>query len=167
MVDAPCGDLHVLECTECRGFFLERHAIEVLGTEEGKSLRLAFPKRPRVPEDAHVRYLACPTCQTRMNRVNFAKISGVIVDVCKQDGVWFDSGEINTVIEFVEKGGLEIARKRIAAEHEAVSRRLTQEFHEQHALAEQARMSHGHSTFYYGPSPEAEIISSAIRQLFS
>jgi Zn-finger nucleic acid-binding protein len=44
-----------------------------------------------------------------MNRVNFGKRSGVIVDVCKEHGVWFDRGELTQAIEFVAKGGLDDA----------------------------------------------------------
>jgi Zn-finger nucleic acid-binding protein len=47
-----------------------------------------------------------------MNRQAFGRISGVVVDVCKNDGIWFDAGEITQVIEFVEHGGLERARQR-------------------------------------------------------
>ena len=47
-----------------------------------------------------------------MNRNNFAKASGVIVDICKQHGVWFDADELPSIIEFVQKGGMEIARQR-------------------------------------------------------
>ncbi|MEO8874855.1 MAG: hypothetical protein ABI461_04640, partial [Polyangiaceae bacterium] len=35
-----------------------------------------------------------------------------VVDVCKTDGVWFDAGELGDVLAFVERGGLEEARKR-------------------------------------------------------
>jgi Zn-finger nucleic acid-binding protein len=48
-----------------------------------------------------------------MNRINFAHSSGVILDICKKDGVWLDRGELQRVVGFVEQGGL--ARSR---EHE-------------------------------------------------
>lgn len=59
-----------------------------------------------------MRYLACPVCTARMNRVNFARSANVIVDVCKEHGIWFDAGEVHAVIDFVERGGLERARRR-------------------------------------------------------
>ena len=46
-----------------------------------------------------------------MNRVNFAHSSGVIMDVCKADGVWLDRGELQRVVGFVERGGLAAARE--------------------------------------------------------
>ena len=47
-----------------------------------------------------------------MNRSNFARASGVIIDICKQHGIWFDAGELPKIIEFIQKGGMEIARQR-------------------------------------------------------
>jgi Zn-finger nucleic acid-binding protein len=47
-----------------------------------------------------------------MNRVNFGKRSGVIVDVCKGHGTWFDAGELTRAIEFVARGGLEETERR-------------------------------------------------------
>jgi len=41
-----------------------------------------------------------------MNRVNFARISGVILDVCKMHGVWFDRDELSQVLESIQGGGL-------------------------------------------------------------
>lgn len=46
-----------------------------------------------------------------MHRKNFGGASGVIVDVCTLHGIWFDAGELPNVLSFVERGGLERARK--------------------------------------------------------
>lgn len=35
-----------------------------------------------------------------MNRKNFGKQSGVLVDVCTMHGVWFDRGELDVVAAF-------------------------------------------------------------------
>ena len=51
-----------------------------------------------------------------MNRINFARCSGVIVDVCKGHGTWFDRDELRTIVEFVRGGGLELAREREKSE---------------------------------------------------
>jgi hypothetical protein len=53
-----------------------------------------------------------------MNRRNFGGTSGVIVDVCAQDGVWFDTLELPRVLAFTEAGGLELARQRQRAERD-------------------------------------------------
>jgi hypothetical protein len=46
-----------------------------------------------------------------MNRVNFGRVSGVIVDQCAVHGTWFDADELPRVIEFVLAGGMEKSRK--------------------------------------------------------
>jgi Zn-finger nucleic acid-binding protein len=47
-----------------------------------------------------------------MNRSNFARSSGVIIDVCKHHGVWFDADELPKIIGFIHKGGMELAREK-------------------------------------------------------
>jgi DNA phosphorothioation-dependent restriction protein DptG len=41
-----------------------------------------------------------------MSRRNFARRSGILIDVCEAHGVWFDKGERDRLIEFVELGGV-------------------------------------------------------------
>jgi Zn-finger nucleic acid-binding protein len=99
------------ECTSCGGIFVSQEILDTIvarGTPAPHS-----PTHPRVGPPVPVehavdvvRYVKCPLCHDLMNRVNFGKRSGVIVDVCKTHGVWFDRGELTRVIEFVAKGGL-------------------------------------------------------------
>jgi Zn-finger nucleic acid-binding protein len=49
-----------------------------------------------------VRYLACPTCDDRMSRSLFGKRSGIVVDVCKVHGTWFDADELTRAALFLE-----------------------------------------------------------------
>lgn len=79
--------------------------------DKSTALRLALPQRV-VNKETDVHYLTCPVCKKSMNRRAFGRISGVVVDVCKQDGVWFDPGELSAVLAFISRGGLEEARKR-------------------------------------------------------
>jgi len=62
-----------------------------------------------------------------MNRRNFGKLSGVIVDVCSKHGIWFDLGELPRVMAFVRDGGLLRAQQREAqqAAEDAARRRLS------------------------------------------
>jgi Zn-finger nucleic acid-binding protein len=57
-----------------------------------------------------------------MNRNNFGKTSGIVVDVCPRHGVWFDPGELPRILAFVQAGGLEQARKRAEQERSARER---------------------------------------------
>src|SRR2546425_7345986 len=59
-----------------------------------------------------IRYVPCPQCHNLMNRINFAHCSGVIVDICKGHGTWFDCDELRQIVEFVRGGGLEASRQK-------------------------------------------------------
>ena len=62
-----------------------------------------------------------------MNRVNFARCSGVIIDLCKKHGIWFDCDELSRIVEFIRGGGLELSRSREKAQLEEERRSLRQE----------------------------------------
>lgn len=62
------------------------------------------------PSANKIRYVHCAVCDKVMNRVNFGKMSGIIVDVCKNHGVWFERDELRGVLQFVANGGLDRMR---------------------------------------------------------
>ncbi len=121
-------DLDVDECDACGGIMVSPRLLDriVAAKDSATDLRLALPARERVPE-TKVRYVRCPRCDNTMNRQAFGRISGVVVDVCKQHGVWFDAGELSAVLAFVERGGLTRARERERAELEEAARALRSE----------------------------------------
>jgi Zn-finger nucleic acid-binding protein len=118
-------DLDAEECDACGGFLLSRQTMDrlVASRDIATGLRLALPARSCARE-AQVRYIRCPVCQSSMNREAFGRVSGVVVDVCRRDGVWFDPGELAAVLAFVEQGGLERARAREVAELSEAVREL-------------------------------------------
>jgi hypothetical protein len=42
-----------------------------------------------------------------MNRSNFGRVSGVIIDVCRAHGAWCDRGELGAIRRFLRDGGLQ------------------------------------------------------------
>jgi len=42
-----------------------------------------------------------------MYKKNFKKISGVVIDVCNNHGIWLDNGELEQIRCFIANGGLE------------------------------------------------------------
>src|SRR3954454_22692482 len=103
------------ECEHCGGVWSEAETFEkiCLDREEQSAALTFFENRARVaPSSTPVRYIPCPQCKQLMNRSNFARSSGVIVDLCKEHGVWFDAGELPKIIEFIESGGLARAREK-------------------------------------------------------
>ncbi len=165
-MDTSFHDVPALDCSECLGLFLDRATIDRLGTVEGRELRVAFPKRARYVEQGPVRYIKCPVCDRLMNRTIFGKMSGVIVDVCKDHGVWFDAGEINAVVDFVEQGGLERAQRKARADHDAEAKSLRAAWQREHDASVRAGGYYG-AMHPHGFSAEDTLVLRALSDLFS
>ena len=130
------GTLTLGECATCRGLWLDAELFgRLIDSQETRAsvLRWHVESATSLVVSAlpPVRYRACPRCTKLMNRVNFARVSRVIVDVCKSHGTWFDRDELFRVVTFVQDGGLErtheVEKER---DHEAARR-----------MAEQVRMT--------------------------
>ena len=120
-----CGDLQPMtlartnfdECPLCGGVWLATPVFEQLTVKtEQQAPFLMSPiahgaTAPSVRPQT-VRYAPCPECRSIMNRVNFAKVSGVLIDVCTGHGVWFDADELRQIITFIQAGGLAVSRAR-------------------------------------------------------
>lgn len=133
------GDTLMDECPECRGVWLDSAAVERLVRERrristqavlgmggpgvGYALELNPPGRL---------YVKCPDCAKIMNRTNFAKRSGIIIDSCRNHGTWFDADELPRIVDFVMQGGVEAAhtadmeRGRLEARRETTKARAVQ-----------------------------------------
>jgi Zn-finger nucleic acid-binding protein len=103
----------LFDCPSCAGQFVEHGLLRNLleqPAERGRAV--PSPIKPENPLAQKVTYRPCPSCSKLMHRRNFGGLSGVIVDVCTVHGIWFDAGELPSVLTFVEGGGLERARQR-------------------------------------------------------
>jgi Zn-finger nucleic acid-binding protein len=114
MHDVQVGDTAMLECTRCRAVWIDAATFEhVCATSEAQAAVLHHWPAPGNPNmGSEVRYRKCVACGTMMNRLNFGKISGTIVDVCKGHGTLLDAGELHRIVSFVRGGGLERTRQR-------------------------------------------------------
>lgn len=118
-------------CARCGGVWADAVSFQVIC--EDRAARTAYLGEgsviPRAaasdPTDSPVRYRPCPGCGELMNRFNFANCSGVILDVCKPHGVWFDADELRRIVRFIRAGGLDMARSKERAQLELERRRLT------------------------------------------
>ena len=106
----PLHSTTVIECLACHGMWVSPKCFERLCVwAEGRSAatRYLFEKpAPIVRVNDEVKYLPCLICDDFMIRKNYAMKSGIIIDVCRNHGVWLDNGEARRVIEFIEKHGL-------------------------------------------------------------
>jgi Zn-finger nucleic acid-binding protein len=89
-----------------------------------------------------VRYLQCAECHELMHRVNFARCSGVVVDVCRAHGTWFDKNELHRIVQFIRDGGLDQSRDRQKIE-----------LAEQQRRGQEARIDTGRT---YSPTPTVD-----------
>ena len=108
------GDLVIDECGGCQGVFLDRVAVDRIVTDRRQARAdtlLGVLGKPTVQPQTGRLYVKCPTCTKLMNRRQFALGAGIIVDVCREHGTFFDAGELPRIIEFVMRGGLEQAEK--------------------------------------------------------
>jgi Zn-finger nucleic acid-binding protein len=123
------GPTSVRECGGSGGLWLDNTAFDALCADrERQASVLAFPAAAAAPApaDTRIRYRSCPECGTLMHRTNFQRVSGVVLDVCRQHGTWFDADELRRIVEFIQRGGLEVARDRERMRLEEERRRLEQ-----------------------------------------
>ena len=131
MILVTIGSTTVLECEQCLGLWLDVSSFEkICADREQQSAVLGFASQAPATaahETSKVNYVPCPDCSQLMNRMNFARCSGVIVDICKQHGTWFDRDELSRIVEFIHGGGLEAARLREKEEIREDRRRLLEQ----------------------------------------
>jgi Zn-finger nucleic acid-binding protein len=112
------SDLVIDECGRCGGVFVDHVAVDLVISDQQHDRANALlaglrqgVHSPLPPAGAKM-YVKCPTCSVLMNRKLSATGAGVVVDVCKAHGTFFDPGELPAIIAFVQGGGLErTARK--------------------------------------------------------
>jgi Zn-finger nucleic acid-binding protein len=112
------GSTTARECKHCEGLWIDTDTFNDICNDREK--QAAVIGGTPAPPDAvspdfnlgEVRYVPCPVCAKLMNRVNFAHGSGIILDICKPHGAWFDRDELRRVVEFIRAGGLDASRER-------------------------------------------------------
>lgn len=119
---AIVGRMTLSECTKCEGLWTDAATLHQICNRQEEQVAILGTAIQLPPAPARsfgkVTYVPCPVCAQLMNRVNFAKCSGVIVDVCPTHGTWFDKEELRRLVEFIRGGGLIQARTREVEELE-------------------------------------------------
>lgn len=117
-----------LECTTCAGLWLGESVFETLEERERakaapaadpKAMRAEIAARPRVAPRGGPFYRPCPVCTTAMTRINFSRISGILLDRCGDHGLWFDATELEAALRWIQIGGERAAAGRDADEAKA------------------------------------------------
>ena len=110
------GATRLRQCDKCDGLWVDVRSFEkICADHEQQSAVLgaasAAPAES-VNKEKKIRYVPCPECSQLMNRINFERCSGVVVDVCKHHGTWFDRDELSSIIEFIRGVVLVSARAK-------------------------------------------------------
>jgi Zn-finger nucleic acid-binding protein/ribosomal protein L40E len=125
--------LTVLECGVCAGLWLGAEVFRTLEerarkiappTPDPVALRAAAGSRKRVPPSAGPFYRPCPSCETPMTRINFERVSGILLDRCRDHGIWFDSTELDAVLRWIKLGGERASDERQQQEERARASQL-------------------------------------------
>lgn len=122
-------DVPFEECPQCLGLWLSAEDFKRVcerKTREYRDNPLPSANGPTTGVEPVV-YLKCPRCQQIMNRQNFGRRSGIIIDTCVEHGVWLDDRELERIARFIAEGGLARSRQqdteRLEAQARAAARR--------------------------------------------
>lgn len=123
------GTFFIERCDQCLGLFFDPNELEALLDAAVKNVfqidrsGLDAINANRPPDQYPVSYIKCPVCSQLMNRVNFGAKSGVIIDRCKNHGVWLDGGELRHLMEWMKLGGKLLEQERQEQENKESQRR--------------------------------------------
>jgi len=158
------GQTKLRECPVCEGLWVDNAALQLICTDRERQagiLGTADAVTPTTPIPLErIRYVPCPVCRELMYRVNFAKCSNVIVDVCKAHGTWFDKDELHRIVKFITAGGFDVAR---AKEIEELDRKR----HELEAARSAAALSDRTSNYQYASGSRENALTLAAGALIS
>jgi Zn-finger nucleic acid-binding protein/predicted RNA-binding Zn-ribbon protein involved in translation (DUF1610 family) len=120
------GATPLLECAACDGVWVDADVFERLCAQRELQTAVLHGLSPRhaVKSTGTVRYRPCLRCGKMMNRVNFGKLSGAVIDVCRGHGTFLDAGELHQIVTFIQQGGLDRARAHKLDELRDQERRL-------------------------------------------
>jgi Zn-finger nucleic acid-binding protein len=125
---AKLGSATVHDCPQCDGIWVDAPVLQQICADRDQQAAVlgAAQCLPEITatQIEKVQYRPCPLCKKLMNRVNFARCSQVVVDVCRNHGTWFDKDELRRIVEFLRSGGMEMARQAELAELERQRRKL-------------------------------------------
>ena len=107
------GGIWVEECASCLGLWAPGDIMDRLiehmrshVAQSGAAPSDLTQRTLRSKWDPQIAYRKCPECGVLMQRKNFGRRSGVVVDWCGSHGTWLDANELEDIANFVAAGGL-------------------------------------------------------------
>ncbi len=125
MEEVEIGGTTLVECQTCGGMWIDAATFEQICADRDAQAAVLhqWPPAPSAPPAA-IHYRPCLACGKMMNRLNFGRLSGTVIDVCKGHGTFLDRGELHQIVRFIEGGGLDRARQRQLADLKEQEQRL-------------------------------------------
>ena len=100
MVILELNQVEIDYCTACKGIWLDRGELDLIfSSSEKKEIAKLFSVKNNLDEIKR----RCPVCKKEMNKVEFEN-TGIIIDSCSNEhGLWFDSGELKSILKSAEE----------------------------------------------------------------
>jgi len=99
MITLELADVEIDHCVNCGGLWLDAGELEILMDDPAKARALldCFREEPAASE--HLR--RCPICDRKMAKIVVGPSKPpLLIDKCRHsDGLWFDGGELQNVLE--------------------------------------------------------------------
>jgi Zn-finger nucleic acid-binding protein len=106
MITLELADVEIDHCTNCGGIWLDAGELEQLlgesvlnrveGQEKAKQLLDSF----KVDHNSTEKPRKCPICDKKMRKIIVGESTPILlIDKCRRgDGLWFDKGELNDIV---------------------------------------------------------------------
>lgn len=97
MIVLELDNVEIDHCISCCGIWLDAGELELLleSAEEKNDLLSSF----EVDSKSKEKKRKCPICLKKMNKILCGADKRVLIDKCpRNDGIWFDKGELKEVI---------------------------------------------------------------------
>jgi Zn-finger nucleic acid-binding protein len=101
MIAIEVENIEIDHCTACGGMWLDSGELELL--LEGATNKDALMASLAAHAGAAGEERRCPICSKKLDKVMCGESDKVVLDVCpRNDGLWFDRGELLDVIKMGE-----------------------------------------------------------------
>ncbi len=98
MIVLELNEVEIDHCISCGGIWLDAGELELL--LEDSILKDKLLTSFEVERNTKEKSRRCPICLKKMEKILCGTDKKILIDKCrKNDGIWFDAGELNKVIE--------------------------------------------------------------------